>query len=272
MHTGDGPENQVTYAFSPSPCHVAFRPGGRNTGCHAARCSDPAGGRSARHDHSDRGSAAASRPSRCAMSDACSPASPASMLGGDWERGEWRRIARARVRSSGERPDRRAASRSRTPFANGCDRACGRGPRAPPGRASGRGLEEGPPRLRQGERHGKRGLNAYVEPRPGGLAAAEAEHPLEPQGARPVLLAGDPPDHPEPVGQRPVRVLEDRACDDGRLMPAGSAFEADPRHGPGLGVAAPRTAEGFRPSRGEQIPRQAASVGKRASSSASARG
>ena len=50
-----------------------------------------------------------------------------------------------------------------------------------------------------------------VEPRPGGLVAAQTQRPLQPQGAHPRLLVRHPPHRSEPRHQRRPRVLEDRA-------------------------------------------------------------
>ena len=102
----------------------------RNVGCHAARCGDPAGGRSARHDHSVRGSAAARGP----------------------------RVVQCQ--KPPRQPPRRARCRGgweRSKAANGCDRACGRDPHPPPGRASGRRPEEGRACLATRQRDGRGG-------------------------------------------------------------------------------------------------------------------
>ena len=59
-----------------------------------------------------------------------------------------------------------------------------------------------------GPRHGPPQL---VQPGPGGLVAAEAEGTLQPQGAHPVLLAGNEPHRQEPCPQRLAGPFEYRA-------------------------------------------------------------
>ena len=49
-----------------------------------------------------------------------------------------------------------------------------------------------------------------VQPRPRRLVASQTQGSLQPQGAHPTLLVGDPPHRPKPRRQRRPRVLEDR--------------------------------------------------------------
>jgi len=62
------------------------------------------------------------------------------------------------------------------------------------------------------------GMTQLVQPRPSRFVTPQAQHSLQPQGADPVLLAGHPPDRPEPQGQRRSRPLENRSCRHCRLV------------------------------------------------------
>ena len=73
-----------------------------------------------------------------------------------------------------------------------------------------------------------------VEPRPGGLVAAQTQRPLQPQGAHPRLLVRHPPHRSEPRHHRRPRVLEDRAGGHRRLVGAGRALPPPSSHGPRL--------------------------------------
>ena len=78
------------------------------------------------------------------------------------------------------------------------------------------------------------GATELVEPRPRRLVAAQAQRPLQPQGAHPGLLVRDPPHRPKPRGQRRPRVLKDRAGGHRGLVGTGRALPPPAPHGPRL--------------------------------------
>ena len=86
-----------------------------------------------------------------------------------------------------------------------------------------------------------------VEPRPGGLVAAQTQRPLQPQGAHPRLLVRHPPHRSEPRHQRRPRVLEDRAGGHRRLVGAGRALPPPSSHGPRLRRPTARAPKPLRP-------------------------
>src|SRR5690606_23917617 len=87
-----------------------------------------------------------------------------------------------------------------------------------------------------------------VQPSPSRLIAAEAEHALQPERARSVLLRSDVPHRAEPQPQRLTRVLEDRAGGHRRLPTAKGALEPNLAHGPGTLMPAARTAKSVGPA------------------------
>ena len=91
-----------------------------------------------------------------------------------------------------------------------------------------------------------------MQPRPRGFVAAQAEHLLQPDGARHRLLAGDPPHGAEPCRQRRPGVLEDRPGRHRRLAATGGTLK-EPPHGARLGPAALRTVEPVRPPQLHQV-------------------
>ena len=64
------------------------------------------------------------------------------------------------------------------------------------------------------------GAPELVQPRPSGPVTAQAQHALQAQGAGARLLAGHPPDGPEPKNKRLATPLKDRTGLDGSLVPA----------------------------------------------------
>ena len=100
----------------------------------------------------------------------------------------------------------------------------------------------------------------FVQPGPGRLVAAQAQHLLQRQRARPGLLTGDGPHRSKPDGERAAGVLEDRPSRDGRLAATGGTLEqpaAQPArpsagHTPGSGI---RLASAAEPSRPDTPPR-----------------
>ena len=83
----------------------------------------------------------------------------------------------------------------------------------------------------------------FVQPGPGRLVAAQAQHLLQRQRARPGLLTGDGPHRSKPDGERAAGVLEDRPSRDGRLAATGGTLEQPAAHRPGLLLATRRAAE-----------------------------
>ncbi len=92
-----------------------------------------------------------------------------------------------------------------------------------------------------------------VQPGPGRLVAAQAQHLLQRQRARPGLLTGDGPHRPKPDGERAAGVLEDRPSRDGRLAATGGTLEQPAAHWPRLLVGAGRTAESVWPAQPNQV-------------------
>jgi len=80
-----------------------------------------------------------------------------------------------------------------------------------------------------------------MQHRPGRLVAAQAEYPLETQGAHAVLLAGDLPHGAKPDRQRYVTVLKDGPRSDRHLVSAMAAKPTCPPNRPGIGSRTPRT-------------------------------
>src|SRR5512132_2174842 len=64
------------------------------------------------------------------------------------------------------------------------------------------------------------GTPQFMQPSPRGVVAPQAQHPLEPDSAGTVLLAGDCPHRPKPNRQRLACVLEDRPGRHRALIPA----------------------------------------------------
>jgi len=93
----------------------------------------------------------------------------------------------------------------------------------------------------------------------GGFVGAEAEHPLDLQGAHPLLAGQHQVNDPEPVTERLIRILEDGPRDHGEAIAgARSAFVALPfeRHGADrehLLVPAAGAPDAFRPAALHQI-------------------
>lgn len=77
----------------------------------------------------------------------------------------------------------------------------------------------------------------FMQPSPGRLIAAQAQHPLQPQSADAVLPSGHPPHGPEPSRERSVRILEDRSRRDRNLVVASGTLPQNGTQGPSLGRA-----------------------------------
>src|SRR5450759_3915608 len=73
-----------------------------------------------------------------------------------------------------------------------------------------------------------------MQPGPGRLIAAQAEHPLQTQRADAVLLAGDEPHGEKPHPQRLARVLQHSSSRQRYLPIAGSTAQQASRHFPRL--------------------------------------
>src|SRR5215471_11586259 len=85
------------------------------------------------------------------------------------------------------------------------------------------------------------------------IVAAQAQLPLDPDGAGTVLLACDSPHRPKPKRQRFARVLEDCPCCHRALVPATSALQQNPPHRPTLPPATSWTPKTIRPTQLHQI-------------------
>ena len=92
-----------------------------------------------------------------------------------------------------------------------------------------------------------------VQPSPGRLVAAQAQHPLQSQCTRPVLLAGEPPHCSKPTLERLAGVLKDCACCRRSLMPAACTLQQHRAHRPGFVMPASRTTKTLRPAELTQI-------------------
>jgi hypothetical protein len=80
---------------------------------------------------------------------------------------------------------------------------------------------------------------------------------LQPKGADPVLLVGDPPHRPKPYPQGKLAPFEDGSCSYRDVPQASSTSHHAPGSLPGLPVAAFRAQDSFRPTN----PRQVVSAG-----------
>jgi len=96
-------------------------------------------------------------------------------------------------------------------------------------------------------------LAQFVEDKPGGLVAAQAQHPLKAQGTHPVLLAGDVPHRPEPNGQRKMGVLKHGPRQDRNLLAAAATQPEPAGDGPCLLPVATRAPKPVRPAKVHKI-------------------
>jgi len=97
------------------------------------------------------------------------------------------------------------------------------------------------------------GPTQLVETHPGRSIAPKSQCSLEPQGAQPGLLIGDPPDSPKPEPERQVAAMENGSR--GRRN-HGATIAAPPgpsRQQPALPVTASRTPEALGPANLDQI-------------------
>jgi hypothetical protein len=111
-----------------------------------------------------------------------------------------------------------------------------------------------------------------VQPGPGRLVAAQAQHSLQTQCTGAVLLARQPVHRPQPVHQGFARVLKDGARGHQRLMPTGLALHEHRPNRPEGRAPTARAAEPAGPAQAEQVSRQACSVSNWATNSARERG
>ncbi len=88
---------------------------------------------------------------------------------------------------------------------------------------------------------------------------SSSQHPLKAHGARTVLLAGDPPDRPEPERQGLAGILKDRPCRHRTLVAAARTLQQNVGYWPTLSPSTARATESLGPAEPKQILRQAAS-------------
>ena len=86
-----------------------------------------------------------------------------------------------------------------------------------------------------------------VQPRPRRLVAPQAQGSLQPQGAHPTLLVGDPPHRPKPRRQRGSGVLKNRPRRHRGLVGAARALPPPLPDAPRLGPVTPRAPKSLRP-------------------------
>ncbi len=93
-----------------------------------------------------------------------------------------------------------------------------------------------------------------VQPGPGRLVAAQAQHSLQAQGAHPILLAGDEPHRQQPHPQRLAGVLAHRAgCQRGFRVARRTPEHAPRRHPRFLDRAAPTAHEHGWPTQASNV-------------------
>ena len=93
-----------------------------------------------------------------------------------------------------------------------------------------------------------------VQPRPGGLVAAEPQRALQTEGADAVLLAGDEPHGHEPGPERLARAFEDGAGGERGAPATAPAAHQIVRHDPShIGRAAVRTDKAGRPAQAPDV-------------------
>ncbi len=97
------------------------------------------------------------------------------------------------------------------------------------------------------------GAPELMQPSPGRFVAAQAQHPLQAQRARPVLLAREPPHGSKPTLEGLAGVLKYCARRWRSLMPAAGALQQRCPHRPRFVVPASRTTKTLRPAELTQI-------------------
>ena len=98
------------------------------------------------------------------------------------------------------------------------------------------------------------GAAQLVQPGPGRLVAAEPEHPLQPERADAVLLAGNEPHGHEPGSERLARALENGAGGERRARVTAAAAQQIVRHRPRLVAhTAMRADEALRPAQASNV-------------------
>ena len=93
----------------------------------------------------------------------------------------------------------------------------------------------------------------FMKPRPSSFITAQPKNPFQPQCACTILLAGDPPDCPEPKGQGHPASLKNSPAGNRCLVTACSALNKIDANWPPLATIASRTAKPVRPAHLQQI-------------------
>ena len=97
------------------------------------------------------------------------------------------------------------------------------------------------------------GASQFMQPRPSRLVTPQPQHPLEAHGAGTVLLAGHPPDRPEPKCQGLAGVLKDRPGRHRTLVVATRTLQQNAGLRPTFPPATARAAKAVRPTEPKQI-------------------
>ena len=97
------------------------------------------------------------------------------------------------------------------------------------------------------------GASQFMQPRPSRLVTLQSQHPLKAHGARTVLLAGDPPDRPEPERQGLAGILKDRPCRHRTLVAAARTLQQNVGYWPTLSPSTARATESLGPAEPKQI-------------------
>ena len=97
------------------------------------------------------------------------------------------------------------------------------------------------------------GPTKFVEPGPSGRVTPQSQEVLDAHGTGAVLLSDDVPDGSEPQNQRLMRILKDRACRDGGLIPTPPANQTATSGSPRLRGAAAWADKPLWPTKPEQV-------------------
>ena len=93
----------------------------------------------------------------------------------------------------------------------------------------------------------------FMKPRPCSFITAKPKNPFQTQRACTALLAGYPPDRPEPKGQGHPAFLKYRSAGDGCLIAACSALNKGAANRPPFAALTARTTKPIRPAQFQQI-------------------
>src|SRR5687767_8547199 len=93
----------------------------------------------------------------------------------------------------------------------------------------------------------------FVQPRPGGQVAAQAQHPLQSHRAGSILLASHIPHGSEPQAQGLACVLKDRPSGDRGLMPTSPTDQSPTSGGPSRASRAARTGKSVQPTKLDEV-------------------